>query len=161
MFDKFGNMTTAELNELADNLKKEGDKESIKALAKENGIDPDITALFISGELPFFADNLSSAIGKIDTEAKELKPREIVEDWVNYIKARCMEDDNMAIAVRRTDKTLKGCIATLLSWSFKNAYQVDKEIVKEAKVGNASVKMGILGSGTAKKLINEYYGGAA
>lgn len=42
MFDSFGIMTTEELNELANNLKNEGDKDSIKALAKENGLDPDI-----------------------------------------------------------------------------------------------------------------------
>ena len=84
MFDSFGIMTTEELNELANNLKNEGDKDSIKALAKENGLDPDIAKAFISGEIPVFADVLSAAIGKIDIEAKELKPKEIVVDWINY-----------------------------------------------------------------------------
>lgn len=161
MFDSFGIMTTEELNELANNLKNEGDKDSIEALAKENGLDPDIAKAFISGEIPVFADVLSAAIGKIDIEAKELKPKEIVVDWINYIKARCLEDNNMAKAVRDKNKTLKGALAALLTWSFQNAYDVDRDIVKEANVKAGRVKMGIPGSGTAKKLINEYYLGGA
>ena len=38
MFDKFGEMDSCkDINELAENLFNEGDTESIKAMAKENG----------------------------------------------------------------------------------------------------------------------------
>ena len=67
-----------------------------------------------------------------------------------------MENEELAAAVRRKGKSLKGCIAVLLKWSFQNCYAVDKEIVKAAGV-SATVKMGIPGMGTAKKLIREYY----
>ena len=63
----------------------------------------------------------------------------------------------MARAVRKKGKSLKGCIASLLAWSFKARYKVDAEIVKEAKIGSARVEMGIPGMGTAKRLIKEYY----
>ena len=41
MFDKFGEMNSyTEINELAANLLQEGDLDSLKELAKENGIPP-------------------------------------------------------------------------------------------------------------------------
>ena len=100
--------------------------------------------------MPALCDVAMAAIGKITVEAEELKPVEIVEDWTEYIKASCFEDEHLAAAVRRKGKTLKGCIAALLKWSFKNSYDVDKNIVKEAGVGNAKVKMGIPGMGAPK-----------
>ena len=42
MFDRFGEFdSAAEINETAANLRKEGDTDSLKVLAEENGIDPD------------------------------------------------------------------------------------------------------------------------
>lgn len=42
MFDKFGEFDSfSEINELAENLLNEGDIESIKVVAKENGIQAD------------------------------------------------------------------------------------------------------------------------
>ena len=62
----------------------------------------------------------------------------------------------MAIAVRKKGKSIKGCIAELLKWSFKNAYQVPDDIVKAAGI-TATVKMGIPGMGRAYKIIRAYY----
>ena len=43
MFDRFGEFdSAAEINETAVNLRREGDIESLKVLATENGIDPEI-----------------------------------------------------------------------------------------------------------------------
>lgn len=61
------------------------------------------------------------------------------------------------VGVRRKDRHLKECIARLLTWSFKNSYAVDSDIVKAAGVRESSVKMGIPGMATAKRLIREYY----
>ena len=48
MFEKFGEMDSyREINELAENLFNEGDYESIKVLAKENGIGEDFVDLFL------------------------------------------------------------------------------------------------------------------
>lgn len=157
MFDKFGEFNSVEeLNAAAEGLLKEGDTESILALAEENGIDKEDAQDFIDGVATELANELMAAWGKLDVECKELKPYEIIEDWVAYIKKRCTEEQSVARAVRRKDKSLKGCIAELLKWSFKNAKPVDNDIMKAAGV-SGNCKLGIPGMGTAKKMISKYY----
>lgn len=160
MFDRFGEFGSAEeINETAVNLRREGDTEGIMVLAEENGIEKEIAEVFIDGDIFYLCDAMTAAIGKIDVESRELKPKEIMEDWTEYIKARCFEDAGMAAAVRTKKKSLKGCIAALLKWSFRNQIPVDKDILKEAKVNAGRVTLGIPGIGTAKKIITEYYMG--
>lgn len=158
MFDRFGEFDSAEeINETAVNLRREGDTDSIKILAKENGIDEDVAEVFIEGTLLYLCDNMTAAIGKLEIEEKDLKVKEIMADWADYIKVRCFEDENMAKAVRRKDKSLKGCIGALLTWSFKNQIPIDKDIMKAAGVTAGRCTLGIPGNGTAKKIITEYY----
>lgn len=161
LYSKFGEFGSAdEINELAGNLLKEGDKASIKALAKENGIPEEFAKMFISGDIPALCDVQTAAVGKIDVEAKELKPQDIMVDWVEYIKAVCMEDEAMAVAVRKKDKSLKGCIAAILEWSFGHQQPVNKDIIAKANVKAGRITLGIPGQATARKLIRGYYGGA-
>ena len=156
MFDKFGEFDSAqEICELAEGLKAMGDLENLKALAKENGIDEMVAQLYMSGDMEVFCDNMMAAIGKLEVEAKELQPKEIMQDWLDYITSQCQKDD-VAIAVRKKGKTLKGCIAELLEWSLKNSYPVDKEITQKVGI-KYEVKLGIPGMGTAKRIIREYY----
>lgn len=157
MFEVFGELTAEEINKTAEGLKNEGDINNLIVLAKENGIDEMYARLYIEDELDQLCDVASAALGKLAIEEADLKPVEIIEDWVAYIKGSCLDDENIAVAVRKKGKNLKGCIAELLKWSFKNAYNVDKDIIKAAGVSNTTVKMGIPGIGTAKKLIKEYY----
>lgn len=158
MFDKFGEMDSyKEINELADNLFNEQDIDSFKEMAAENGIAEDFVKLYLCGDLPELCDAESAALGKIDMECKELKPKEIMQDWVEYIKAQCMAQPKIALAVRKKGKSLKGCIAALLEWSFKNQIPVDKDVVKAAGVKAGRVTLGIPGMGQAKKIIKEYY----
>lgn len=160
MFDRFGEFdSAAEINETAVNLRKEGDLDSLKVLAKENGIDPDVLEAFIDGSLLYICDAMSAAIGKIEVEAKELKCTEIMSDWVEYIKAQCMERPEIADRVRRKGKSLAGCVAQILKWSFKHQIPVDKEIMKAAGVTAGRCTLGIPGMETAKKLIQGYYMG--
>ncbi|MDE7247646.1 MAG: hypothetical protein K2N43_07140, partial [Lachnospiraceae bacterium] len=95
--------------------------------------------------------------GKIEVEAKEVKCTEIMEDWVEYIKAQCFEKQEVARAVRRKGKSLSGCIAALLTWSFKHQNPVDKEIMKAAGVTAGRCTLGIPGMARAKKIITDYY----
>lgn len=158
MFDLFGNMNSAEdINELAVNLRKEKDYKSIHTLAVENGIDPDIAEAFIDGDILFLCDAMSAAIGKIDIEAADLNVCEIMSDWVEYLKSRCFEDINVATAVRKKSKTLKGCIGALLAWSFKNHKDVDEDVIKAAGISASKVTLGIPGIGRAKNIITDYY----
>lgn len=157
MFDKFGEFDSAdEMNRAAAAQRKEGDNEAILAIAEENGIDREDAIDFIDGCVAAFVTPLMAAYGKLDIEAKELKPYEIMEDWLQYIKLRCAEEPEMAVAVRRKGKSLKGCIAALLEWSMKNQRPVDSEILKAVGI-NYKVTLGIPGMGRAKKIITEYY----
>ena len=158
MWDRFGEFdSAAEINELAVNLRKEGDADSLKELARENGLDPDLAEAFLDGDLLYLCDDMAAAIGKIEIEAAELKPVEIMADWGEYLKARCFEDVETARAVRRKGKSLKGAIAALLTWSFKNQQAVDKDIIKAAGVSAGKVTLGIPGMARAKQLMAEYY----
>ncbi len=160
MFDRFGEFdSAAEINETAVNLRREKDTESIRILAKENGIDVDIADAFIDGDIIFLCDDMAAAIGKIDIESEELKPVEIMKDWVEYLKSRCFEDPDMAKAIRSKKKSLKGAIGALLTWSFKNQIPVDKDILKAAGVTAGRCTLGIPGMGRAKQIMSEYYTG--
>ena len=158
MFDKFGEMNSfEEINELAENLFNEGDLDSIKIMATENGISEEYIDMYLQGDIPFLCDVLTAAMGKLDVECQELKPQEIMEDWTEYLRGQCMEDEAIAVAVRKKGKSLKGCIGTLLKWSFGNQQQIDKDIVKEAGVSAGRVTLGIPGMGRAKQIIRDYY----
>ena len=158
MFEKFGELDTfGEINELAENLFNEGDAKSLKEMAKENGIPEEIVDMYVNGDVPVLCDPVTAALGKLDIEAAELKPKEIMEDWVEYIRGQCMENEVLAFQVRKKGKSLKGCIAALLSWSFKNQQQIDKDIIKAAGVSAGRVTLGIPGMGRAKKIIRDYY----
>lgn len=159
MFEKFGEMESyKEINELAENLRQEGNADNLRAMAEENGIPSDFVEMYLDGMIPELCDPVTAAIGKLDAECRELKPQEIMEDWVEYIKGLCMEHEEAALQVRVKGKSLKGCIAELLKWSFQHMKDVDKEILKAAGA-SGRVSLGIPGMGQAKKLIRDYYGG--
>ena len=160
MFERFGELESAkEINELAVNLFNEGDMESLKAMAEENGIPADFVEMFCAGDLPALCDPMTAALGKIEVESAELQPKEIMEDWVEYLKSQCMENELMAYSVRKTGKSLKGCIAALLKWSFENQIPIEKEILKAAGVTAGRVTLGIPGMARAKQIITNYYMG--
>lgn len=162
MFDKFGELNNCEeINELAENLFNEGDIDSLKVMAKENGIQEDFVEMYLQGDIPVLCDALTAALGKIDIEAAELKPKEIMEDWVEYLRGQCVEDDTLARQVRKKGKSLKGCIAALLSWSFKKQQTINEDIIKKAGVTAKKVTLGIPGMGRAKQIIKDYYMGGA
>lgn len=158
LFEKFGEMDSCkEINTLAENLFNEGDTDSLRVMAKENGIQEDYVEMYLQGDIPELCDTLTAAMGKIDVEAEELKPKEIMEDWVEYLRGQCMENEVLAHQVRKKGKSLKGCIAALLSWSYKNQQAVDKDIIKAAEVKDRGVTLGIPGMGRAKQIIRDYY----
>ncbi len=160
MFTKFGEMNSyKEINELAENLFNEGDIKSLKEMAKENGIPEDMTEMYLQGEIPQLCEAMDAEMGKIDIEARELKPQEIMLDWVEYLRGQCMENEMLAFQVRKKGKSLAGCIGTLLQWSYTTRATVHKDVAKAAGIGG-SYKLGVCqGMATAKKLITEYYMG--
>ena len=160
MFEKFGEMNSyKEINELAENLFNEGDVESLKTMARENGIQNEFVEMYLQGDIPVLCDSLTAAMGKIDVEVAELKPKEIMEDWVEYLRGQCMENEMIAHQVRKQGKSLKGCIAALLTWGFNHQEPVDKDIMKAAGVKAGRVTLGMPGMARAKQIITDYYMG--
>lgn len=161
LFEKFGELGSAdEINELAQNLLKEGDTDSIRILAKENGIPADYADMFITGDIPFVCDIQTAAVGKIEVEADDMKAADIMEDWAEYIKAVCIEDEKVAASVRSKGKSFKGCVGKILEWAFSHQQPVDSEILKAAGVRANRCTLGMPGQATARKLIKKYYGGS-
>lgn len=86
MFDKFGEMGSfEEINELAENLFNEGDTESLRVMAKENGIQEEYVTMYLEGDIPVLCDAITAAMGKIDVEAAELRPKEIIRNRMKRI----------------------------------------------------------------------------
>lgn len=161
MFEKFGELGSAEeINELAENLFNEQDEESLKALAKENGIPKEFVDMYLTGDIPSLCDCQTAALGKIEVEAKELKPKDIMEDWVEYLRCQIVESEELSKEVRSKEKRLKGMIGALLKWSFAHQRTIEKDILQAAGIKNTGkVTLGIPGMGQAKKIIKEYYMG--
>lgn len=158
MFDKFGEFNSAEeINETAAGLLEEGDLEGLREMAKENGFDEADVQDYIDGIYPELANAYTAAWNKLDVEMKELKVCEIMEDWVEYIRIKMEEEEEMQRAIRKKGKSLQGCIAALMKWGFKHQYPISNEIMKEAGVTASKVTLGIPGMGTAKKVITKYY----
>lgn len=157
MFERFGEFDSFhEINKTAEGLKEEGDFESLKILAKENGLDPEDAQDYFDGALPYLCTDLIAAMGKLQVEENDLKPKNIMKDWTNYIRTLVSEDLQMRTALRKKGKSLKGCMGYLLKWSFEHMDAIDSDIKKAAGI-NQQVKLGIPGITKAKTLIREYY----
>lgn len=163
MYDKFGEFDSwEEINKAAEGQKEEGDEEALKELAKENGIDIEDAEDYLDGIIPELCTPLIAALGKLKVEEEDLKPKDIMIDWINYIRTLCTNEKNICLAVRKKGKSLKGCIGALLKWSFGHQQQIDKDIIKAAGVSASKITLGIPGMREAHKLIKEYYlGGKA
>lgn len=175
MFARFGEFGSAEeINQKAEELFNVGDNDGIRALASENGIPSEYAEAYCEGDLPVLCDALTAAVGKLDMEEEEIVMVGVMEDWLNYIQAQCMEDEKMAIAVRRKGRNLVDCLGKILLWSLTNQKKVDKSVLASAekliKKQNVNLRqygmeprylqytsIGIPNMSTARQLIREYY----
>lgn len=168
MFEKFGEFDNyEEINKAADGLKAEGDLDSLKLLAEENGIDPEDVEDYIDGEIDELTTAITAALGKIEIESRTLGLKGILEDWRDYIQSKCLGIDGSKWqkAVRAKGKSLSGCLGKLIEYSFKNQYEISEELVNDLKK-TAGVNAGRITSGTpsmakAREIIQEYYLGGA
>lgn len=116
MFELFGEFNSAdELNLAAAGQLEQGEIESLKKLAEENGIDPDMTDMYIQGIMPYLCDDMTAAIGKIEIEKKHYKNQffeHMLDDLTGYITSRCTEQE-FAKAVRAKGKKLNDCLDNL------------------------------------------------
>lgn len=92
MFDKFGEMDFKGLNEAAEGLKEEGDLESLKALALENGLDPEDAGDYASGDVSQLTTLRQAALGRIKVQEEQTVIPETAAQII-YGMARAMTTD--------------------------------------------------------------------
>lgn len=92
LFSKFGEMDFEGLNEAAEGLKKEGDLDSLRALALENGLDPEDAEDYAAGDVKQLATLRQAALGRIKVQEEKTKiPRTAA--GIIYGMARAMTTD--------------------------------------------------------------------
>lgn len=157
MFEKFGEFDSSEeINRAAAAQLKEGDTEAIYTIAKENGLDKEDAEDFCTGAIDELTTPELAAMGKLKIEAEKLGLKGLLADWKDGIAEQCMENRELAIAVRRKGKRLEECIGRILKSAFERKEEVPKAIVKAAKL-NPPLYMGIPGKAEVRKIIELYY----
>lgn len=92
LFERFGEMDLEELNKAAEGLKKEGDLDSLRALALENGLDPEDVEDYVAGDVKQLATLRQAALGRIKVQEKQTEiPRTAA--GIIYGMARAMTTD--------------------------------------------------------------------
>ena len=92
LFERFGEMDLEELNKAAEGLKKEGDLDSLRALALENGLDPEDVADYAAGDTKQLATLRQAALGRIKVQEEQTEiPRTAA--GIIYGMARAMTTD--------------------------------------------------------------------
>lgn len=167
MFERFGEFDSfEEINKKAQELLESKDIESVYVLAQENGLEPEDAEDYITGASDRLCyTELMAAVGKLDMEEKDLEIRGVLKDWTGYIREMCVDAYGMAEAVRKKGKTLAGCMAALIRFSFENKVQVNDKIVDITKVTHNGreekmrkpLYLGIPSRVDAKQIIHDYY----
>ena len=74
MFEKFGEFSSfREINMAAEGFKNEGDFDSIKALARENGLDEMDAEDYIAGDIDELCTATTAALGRLKMEKEDSK----------------------------------------------------------------------------------------
>lgn len=166
LFERFGEFDSVEeLNMTAEGLKEEGDLESLKVLAVENGLDAADAEDYANGIVTELSSDLMAAAGKIAVESKALGIDGIMSDWKDTVIEECAEDKAFCAAVRKKGKYLKEYMAKLIQYSFENKVPVSAEILEITKVKhngklenfNGPLYLGIPNRMEVRKIARKYY----
>lgn len=160
MFEKFGEFDSyEEINRAAAAQLKEGDTEAVYIIAEENGLDKEDAEDFCTGAIEELTTPELAAAGKLNLETKELGMKDILLDWKDSIVEQCIENRELAIAVRKKGKRLEQCMGNILKAAFGKKEQVNEAIVKAAGL-NPPLYIGMPGKAEVRKIIESYYMGA-
>jgi len=147
MFDKFGEFDSVEeLNKAAEGFVKEGDFDSLYALAKENGIDREDAQAYIDDETEELATLSMAAQGRLDIEEKEdiKDAMEKMAMAVIFLMLRGMCDsEEMQRAVLLKGKRAKNILVAM------------REEARKKASGNTSVSCGT--DRQLRQIIKSYY----
>ena len=164
MFEKFGEFNSCEeINKKAEELKENKDVASLNILAEENGIDVEEVNDYMNGYSDEFTNVIMAAVGKLNVECQTYKIEQVLNDWVEELKAECIDSVELAKAVRNKGKGLDEFIALLADKGFEKKTTVHKDIVKKCKgeikkiVGAHEFYIGIPDKATRRELMYQYY----
>ena len=156
MFDKFGKMSYDELIRTAKAEKEEGDEEALIALAQENGLDQEDAEDYMDDLTEVLCTPREAAVARIEMEAKDLEVSGIWEEWKGFVLEMCMQEEDLACAVCRKNRSLLELFGKLLKLGFDSKQRVDKRICKEAGLNN-NVYTGIPTRQQVAETISNYY----
>ena len=156
MFDKFGKMNYDELIRTAKAEKEEGDEEALIALAQENGLDQEDAEDYMDDLTEVLCTPREAAVARIEMEAKDLEVSGIWEEWKGFALEMCMQEEDLACAVCRKNRSLLGLFGKLLKLGFDSKQRVDERICKEAGL-NDNVYTGIPTRQQVAETISNYY----
>lgn len=124
MYEKFGEFDSAEeLNEAAAGLKAEGDMESLKELAKENGIDEYDTEDYINGDTDALATAITAAVGKLEIELESMKEdqaKAMCAFYANFVRTIIAENEEVARGIMKKGVRLKGIYDAIYEYAKKH-----------------------------------------
>lgn len=124
MYEKFGEFNSVEeLNEAAAGLKAEGDMESLKELAEENGIDEYDTEDYINGDAETLATLITAASGKLEKELESMKQDQVKAMCVfyaNFAKTIITENEQVAAGVMKKGVRIKGIYDAIYKYAQKH-----------------------------------------
>lgn len=124
MYEKFGEFDSVEeLNEAAAGLKAEGDMESLKELAKENGIDEYDVEDYINGDTGVLATPITAAAGKLEKELESMKQdqvKAICVFYANFAKTIITENEQVAIGIMKKGVRIKGIYDAIYKYAQKH-----------------------------------------
>ena len=156
MFDKFGKMNYDELIRTAKAEKEEGDEEALIALAQENGLDQEDAEDYMDDLTEVLCTPREAAVARVEMEAKDLEVSGIWEEWKVCVLEMCMQEEDLACAVCRKNRSLLGLFGKLLKLGFDSKQRVDKRICKEAGLKD-NVYTGIPTRQQVAETISNYY----
>ena len=111
---------------------------------------------FCTGAIEELTTPSLAAMGKLELEAKDLSLTGALRDWTDFIEQLCLEDEEMAFAVRRKGKSLKDCMALILKNAFNDKAQLDDRITKAAGL-TPPLYISIPGKAQIKEIVRKYY----
>lgn len=124
MYEKFGEFDSAEeLNEAAAGLKAEGDMESLKELAKENGIDEYDTEDYINGDTDALATVITAAVGKLEKELESMKGDQVkamCTFYANFARTIIAENEEVARGIMKKGARIRGIYDAIYEYAKKH-----------------------------------------
>lgn len=149
MFDKFGEFNSVEeLNDAAKGFLKEGDTESLFALAEENGIDKEDCKEYADGDVDELATLTMAAMGRLEVEKREiLKDKDINKKMIRMtiwqFTMAMASDKDMKAAIMKKGKRIEG------------VYKALEDGAKKHKSGNCGISHGT--DRELQEIIRAYY----